>query len=103
MLSGRKTVHLQVDSVHRLTDTSVFEKQASGKFQVHPRHPALASGQGKHLQELKSDGGSIRAESDVWVQGGKTHFQVIINLVVRVNGGMIFSRKWVESIPRHLL
>ena len=103
VLSGRKTVQLQVDSVHRLTDTTVFEKQASGKFQVHPRHPALASGRGKHLQELKSDGGSIRAESDVWVQGGKTHFQVIINLVVQVNGGTIFSRKWVESIPRHLL
>jgi hypothetical protein len=37
------------------------------------------------------------------MQGGKTHFQVIINLIVRVNGGTVFSRKWVESIPRHLL
>ncbi len=103
VLSGRKTVHLQVASVHRLTDTTVFEKQASGEFQVHPRYPALASGRGKHLLELKSDGGSIRAESEVWVQGGKTHFQVIINLIVRVNGGTVFFRKWVESIPRHLL
>ena len=103
VLSGRKTVHLQVDSAHRLTDTTVFEKQASGTFQVHPCYPALASARGKHLQALKSDGGSIRAESDVWVQGGETHFQVIINLVVQVNDGTVFSRKWVESIRRRLL
>ncbi|MCF8091389.1 MAG: CocE/NonD family hydrolase [Desulfotignum sp.] len=103
VLSGRTRVRLQVDAVSRLTETTVFEKKAHGEFQVHPRHPALASGQGKHLQQLKSDGGCITAESEVWVQGGKTHFQVIINLIVQVNGSTIFSRKWVESIERCLL
>jgi predicted acyl esterase len=103
VLSGRTRVRLQMDAVNRLTETTVFEKKAHGEFQVHPRHPALASGQGKHLQQLKSDGGCITAESEVWVQGGKTHFQVIINLIVRVNQGTIFSRKWVESIERCLL
>lgn len=103
VLSGRTRVRLQVDSISRLTETTVFEKQAHGEFQVHPQHPALASGHGIHLQKLESDGGCITAESDVWVQGGKTHFQVIIGLVVRVNGSRIFSRKWVESVERRLL
>jgi hypothetical protein len=41
--------------------------------------------------------------ADVAVQATATHFDITIDLMVRVNGALHFTKRWVESVPRQLL
>jgi len=41
--------------------------------------------------------------SDVLIQATATHFNVTIDLVLRVNGTIHHSKHWVKAVPRVLL
>jgi hypothetical protein len=43
------------------------------------------------------------ARADVAVQATTTHFHLTIEVEVRVNGALHFTKHWAESVPRQYL
>jgi hypothetical protein len=103
VLTGRTTVNISVESAHRLTQSTVFERESKGIFEVEPSHPSHASGRGIHIIRLAGLNQQIESRSDVTIQATTTHFHVMIDLDVRLNDLPHFHRRWVESIERRLL
>jgi hypothetical protein len=103
MLTGRTTVDITSKGQWRVSPLSVFKRESTGRFTVDPDAPGHASGHGRHKSLLASPNMEIVSESDVMIQATPTAFQIVVALTVSVNDARIFSKKWIESIPRNLL
>jgi hypothetical protein len=103
MLTGRTMVDIISKGQWRVSPMTVFKRESTGRFSVAPDNPGHASGQGRHKSRLVSPNLEIVSESDVMIQATPTTFQIVIALTVSVNEARIFSKKWIESIPRNLL
>ncbi|MGD9135963.1 MAG: CocE/NonD family hydrolase [Desulfobacterales bacterium] len=103
MLTGRTTVDITSKGQWRVSPLSVFKRESTGRFTVDPDDPGHASGHGRHKSLLASPNMEIVSESDVMIQATPTAFQIVVALTVSVNDARIFSKKWIESIPRNLL
>ena len=55
------------------------------------------------LPFLLHPGSVTESRADVTVQATATHFHLTIELEVRVNDALHFTRHWAESVPRHYL
>jgi hypothetical protein len=103
MLTGRTMVDITSKGQWRVSPMTVFKRESTGRFTVAPDAPGHASGQGRHQSRLVSPNLEIVSESDVMIQATPTAFQIVVALTVSVNDSRIFSKKWIESIPRNLL
>jgi hypothetical protein len=102
-LTGRTAVDLQFDANWRVDDAAVVERASSSRFDVDPARPADASAQARHVFRIVRPNQTVEAQADVSVQGTATHFHLTIDLAVRVNKALHFTKHWAESVPRHLL
>ena len=103
MINGRTDVSITSKGGWRISPMTVFKRVSSGLFSVAPDDPAHASGTGRHVSRLVSPGMEIVSESNISIQASTTTFQIVISLLVTVNGTSIHHRRWIESVPRHLL
>jgi putative CocE/NonD family hydrolase len=102
-LTGRTAVYLAHGSSWRVNDATLVEREASSTFDVSPSRPAEASARGRHIYRLVRPNQGIQARADVAVQATVAHLHLTIEVEVRVNGALHFTKHWVESVPRHYL
>jgi hypothetical protein len=103
MLSGRTTVEIGLSSSFRPNETTRFERESTSTFQVDPQDPAGANGQARHVFRIVRPNHETQSQANVAVQATAAHFQITIDLEVRLNEALHFFRHWVETIPRQLL
>lgn len=103
MLNGHVAVTIINEGESRLNEHTVMQRKLSVRCEVDPRNPAGASAHGQTMLGIVRSNQTIRGTSDVVVQASRTHFHVTINLEVRVNDALHFSKRWVETIRRELL
>lgn len=103
LVSGRTTVEIGLVSEFRPNESTLFHRESISTFQVDPRDPAHANGQARHLYRIVRPNHQTQSQADVAVQATATHFQISIDLEVRINDALHFTRHWAESVPRHLL
>ena len=84
-------------------DTITIEQVASSTFDVDPARPADASAKGNHLYRIIRPNQDIQAQADLAVQATRTHFHLTIQVEVRVNGAVHFTKHWADTVPRHYL
>ena len=65
--------------------------------------PSSASARGKHTTSIETPNRLTEATSSVGIQATATHFHVVIDLAVTVDGLLHHSRQWAESVRRDLL
>jgi hypothetical protein len=99
-LTGRATADLQWGASWRVGDTAVVGRESSSRLDVNPYDPADASAKARHLFRIVRPNHLIEARADVAVQASATHFHITIELEMRVNGALHFTKHWVESVPR---
>jgi predicted acyl esterase len=75
----------------------------SAVVEVDPHDPANASVRGACRVERRFGSLTVDARSQVVVQGSASHFHVVVDAEALVNGLPHFTRRWVETVPRHLL
>lgn len=102
-LTGRATVDLQWGASWRVGDTAVVERESSSRLNVNPYDPADASAKAWHLFRMVRPNHLIEARAGVAVQASATHFHITIELEIRVNGALHFTKHWIESVLRHHL
>jgi putative CocE/NonD family hydrolase len=100
-LTGRTTVQLGHSASWRVNDTTVVEREASSTFEVVPSRPSDASAKGWHIYRIVRPNQVTQARADLAVQATTTHFHLTIEVEVRVNGALHFTKHWVDSVPRH--
>ena len=103
VLTGRTTVHVQVDQAFRVDEDTVIERQFASVCSVDPAHPANASAHGWHVNRTIRANQVIEGRCDTVIQSTAESFHVTIDLRITVNGAEHATRRWVESIPRLLL
>ena len=103
LLANRTSVDLHTGSRWRVSNTTVVERESSSSFDVNPHRPSDAGAQGRHIFRLVRPGSVTESRADVTVQATATHFHLAIELAVRVNGALHFTKHWAESVPRHYL
>jgi putative CocE/NonD family hydrolase len=102
-LSRRARVHLTWCSNQLVNDAAAVTREYELTSYADPDDPAVASARGHHSTKIRRPNGLIEAKSNVNIQGTATHFHVTIDLAVTVDGLPHHMRRWVESVPRHLL
>ncbi len=102
-MTGQTTVSLCVDSSFRVDNSTVIERQSSGRYQVNPSDPAHASARGQHINRIVHSNNLIEGRANIAIQATATHFQIIIGLEIRINDAPYFTKHWTESVPRQLL
>ncbi len=100
LLTGQKTVDIGLRSSWRLHTGAVVERESHSEFEIDPGDPAHASARGRHVYRIARAGLVTQACAEVVVQGAVNHFHVTIDLEVRINDVLHFTRRWVESVPR---
>jgi hypothetical protein len=102
-LTGRTTVDIQWGTKWRVGATAVVERRSSSRSDVNPYDPSDAGARAEHVFRVSRPNQITEARADVAVQATATHFQVTIEVEVRVNGALHFTKRWAESVPRHYL
>jgi hypothetical protein len=103
VLTGDTAVDIAYQSQTRLNESSVVQREGSGRFQVNPSDPAHASASGRHVLRSIRHNHVTQATSDVLVQATENHFHIIISLEVQINDVPHYTKQWTESVPRQLL
>jgi hypothetical protein len=101
--SGRAQVDLKVESSERIKPDFRVDRTFEGVMRADPKDPARASAFGRHSSRLIRSVGTTEAVSDLLIQGSPTSFHVTLTLTVEVDGNVVFTNRWNESIPRVLL
>ena len=65
--------------------------------------PASASAFGSHAATIEQPSGSTTSTSDLSIQASAERFHIVLTVEVQRDGARVFSRRWIESVPRRLL
>jgi putative CocE/NonD family hydrolase len=103
LLTGRSTATIQVETVHRTPGGTRIERDLGCVCSVDPVDPAHVEAHGWHRCRSIHDGQTTEARADVVIRSSAETFDVAIDLEVTVDGVVEATRRWAESIPRHLL
>lgn len=103
VLGGRSQVRIREATDERINDTTAVRREYSLVADCDPYEPSSASAHGKHLSRIVRPNSVTEGSSDVLIQATATHFNVTIDLVLRVNGTIHHSKHWVKAVPRVLL
>jgi putative CocE/NonD family hydrolase len=102
-LTGRTAVHLKSSTSWRVSHNAVLEREYSGAFDVNPDDPSDAAARARHVFRIVRPNHRTETSTDVAVQATATHFHTTIELAVRVNDALHFTKHWTEAVPRQLL
>jgi hypothetical protein len=102
-LTGRTSVEIRWATKWRAGATAVLERSYWSRADVNPCDPSDAGIRAEHVFGISRPNHITEARADVAVQATATHFHVTIDLGVRVNGALHFTKRWAESVPRHYL
>lgn len=102
-LTRRSKVRFAEHSSVRITPTTVVSREYELSTEVDADDPGSASARGRHTSAIRRPSGLTEACSEVTIQGTPTHFHVLLELRVDVNGLPHHSRQWTRSVPRRLL
>ena len=102
-LTHRAKVRFSEHSSLRITPTTVVSREYELWSKVDTDDPGGASARGRHTSVIRRPSGVTDACSEVTIQGTPSHFHVLLELRVNVNGLTHYSRQWTKSVPRRLL
>lgn len=102
-LTGRVTSQVTVNQAFRVSPAAVIEREFSGVCTVDPHDPARASVRGWHVCRVVRAEAVLQGRADTLIQGTATHLHLSMEVEVRVNDAVHFSRRWTESVPRQWL
>ncbi len=102
-LTRRSRVQFAERSSVRITPTTVVSREYELASEVDADDPAGASARGRHRSTIRRPSGVTEALSEVTIQATPSHFHVLLELRVDVNGVTHHSREWTRSVPRRLL
>jgi uncharacterized protein len=105
ILSGARTVRI---AWHWKPSGGSFESftndiEIGVDCRVDPADPAEASVDARTAVKTQFGVFDLEGRQSILIQGTKTHFHVVINFELLVNGARQDARSWIESIPRQLL
>ncbi len=100
-LSGRAEVTVGGGGDLRINDTTLVRRSFLGVMRV-DRDDA-ASAFGRNSAAIERPSGSTTSTSDLTIQASADRFHIVVTVEVEQNGAAVFSRRWVESVPRVLL
>ncbi len=102
-LTRRASVRLVEHTTMRTDPSTVVTWEYRLVSEVDPDDPAGASARGRHVSTIHRPSGVTEATSEVTMQATSTHFHVMLELRVTVNGLPHHAREWTRSVPRRLL
>jgi uncharacterized protein len=102
-LSGRSRVTIRVETEHQTPAGTTIERDSGCVCEVDPVEPSRVTAHGWHECRSTHEGRTTAARADVVVASTADAFDVTIDLEVKVDGAVRATRRWVESVPRHLL
>ena len=101
--TGRAEVTVADEGVLRINP----RRSCGGRFSASTRadrdDPASASAFGRHSATIERPSGSTTSTSDLSIQASAERFHIVLTVEVQRDGAPVFSRRWVESVPRVLL
>jgi putative CocE/NonD family hydrolase len=102
-LSGHAEVTVGGAGDLRINDTTLVRRSFLGVMRVDRDDPASASAFGRNSATIELPSGSTTSTSDLTIQASADRFHIVLTVEVEQNGAAVFSRRWVESVPRVLL
>ena len=102
-LTRRASVRFVERSTARVNASTVVSREYRLHTEVDSDNPGGASARGRHISTIERPGGVTEATSEVSMQATPTHFHVLLELRVTVNGLLHHAREWTKSVPRRLL
>ena len=102
-LTRRARVRFVEQSTARINPSTVVSREYRLLTEVDPDNPGAATARGRHVSTIRRPDGVTKATSEVTMQGTPTHFHVLLELQVTVNGLPHHAREWTRSVPRRLL
>ena len=102
-LTGRAEVTVADDAVMRINSSTLVRRKFLGIMRVDRDDPASASAFGSHAATIEQPSGSTTSTSDLSIQASAERFHIVLTVEVQRDGARVFSRRWIESVPRRLL
>jgi hypothetical protein len=102
-LTGRAEVTVADEGVLRINPSTLVRRSFLGIMRADRDDPASASAFGRHSATIEQPGGSTTSTSDLSIQASAERFHIVLTVEVQRDGAPVFSRRWVESVPRRLL
>ena len=102
-LTGRAEVTVANDSVMRVNSSTLVRRKFLGIMRVDRDDPASASAFGRHAATIEQPSGSTTSTSDLSIQASAERFHIVLTVEVERDEAPVFSRRWVEWVPRRLL
>ena len=103
VLTGATTVVVKYAAQFRPHPGALIQREFASYSQVDPRQPAAASVRGWHECRVARPNHVVQGRTDAHIQATATDFHVTLDLEVRVNGAVHFTRRWTDTIRRALL
>jgi hypothetical protein len=102
-LTGRAEVTVADEGVLRINPSTLVRRSFLGIMRSDRDDPAAASAFGRHSATIEQPSGSTTSTSDLSIQASAERFHIVLTVEVERDGAPVFSRRWVESVPRQLL
>ena len=102
-LTGRAEVTVADEGVLRINPSTLVRRKFLGVMRADRADPANASAFGRHEATIEQPSGSTASTSDLSIQASAERFHIVLTVDVQRDGAPVFSRRWVESVPRRLL
>jgi predicted acyl esterase len=102
-LTGRAEVRVADDGVTRVNSSTLVRRSFQGVMRTDRDDPASASAFGRHSATIEQPAGATTSTSNLWIQASAERFHILLTVEVQRDGVPVFSRRWVESVPRVLL
>jgi putative CocE/NonD family hydrolase len=103
VLTGTTTVVVKYATQFRPHPGALIQREFGSHSQVDPRDPAGASVRGWHECRVVRPNQVVEGRTDALIQSTATHFHITLDLAVRLNGALHFTKRWAETVPRALL
>ncbi len=102
-LTGRAEVTVADEGVLRINPSTLVRREFLGIMRADRDDPASASAFGRHTATIEQPSGSTTSTSDLTIQASAERFHIVLTVEVHRDGAAVYSRRWVESVPRVLL
>lgn len=102
-IAGTVEVYIRTGGRTRVGDEIDFTSSRDANALVHERNPARASIRGENQVALRWPNRTITTRARGQIESTETDFHVTIQLDVTMDGFPHFNKRWVRTIPRHLL
>jgi hypothetical protein len=102
-MKGTAEVFVRTSGRARVGDATDFTRSAETTAVVSERDPARATVQGLSRVVLRWPERTIDTRARGQIESTENAFHVSIHLDITMDGLPHFSKRWVRTIPRHLL